>query len=454
MNSLPPEVLQNFAERLRPTDLRSLRLVDKTFAAVAARPLFEVIHFNGVPQQDRFPYFPEAITFDQKHIGPKRTVEYSQLHHAISEVLPLAPYVKTFIFSPFYYREGFWQDYGLYLASQAEEPVDPEDIPDAPEDYEDAVESVIQERLSRPEREAPLIEAGKRTWVENIAKQNANAQKVIDFLARFFEASKRLEKIEINPCEFEGYQGLHFYSFAVDSMRNDSSSTTVDFLDMLGTALQSVNRHIKSLCVTEPMPELINDTSANRHIFTGLTHLRLDTTHVEFMLKDAPISQNFVELFKCAQPTLRSLEIIGGGKWLQLPSTGEHSLLKMLCDGTPESPLVFPKLQRIYLCSLILSTPPLMKFITSQPNLTSIEVGFVFLSTPSFGWRYFAKSLPISVKSWKIRGRLGHEPIANRRPADPNWMREWIPSKDLLSDGAGWKITATRPFGVTAFRRV
>lgn len=129
MDSLPPEVQQTVAECLCPTDLKSLRLVNKRFSNVAARPLFEVLNFSGNEQSDHYGIVGLTGDFGNEtsyltHLGRKRTVKYAELPKAVEEVLPLAKFVKTFKFSPAYYRESTYKSvaYVFSLSSRINSP--------------------------------------------------------------------------------------------------------------------------------------------------------------------------------------------------------------------------------------------------------------------------------------------------------------------------------------------
>lgn len=119
MESLPPEVQQIIAGCLNSYDLKALRLVNKRFSNIAARPLFEILNFSGNEQADRYELIgivanptPEY----HKYPSRKRTVQYTELPEAVAEVLPLAKYVKTFKFSPAFYRESMYLSSGYYIS--------------------------------------------------------------------------------------------------------------------------------------------------------------------------------------------------------------------------------------------------------------------------------------------------------------------------------------------------
>lgn len=159
--------------------------------------------------------------------------------------------------------------------------------------------------------------------------------------------------------------------------------------------------------------------------------------HVECLLEGAGKSLAVVELFERAQPTLKKLTIIGGGRWPHIPARGAHSLLKMLSDGPDESPFIFPNLEYVYLEGLLLSTPPLLRFLRAQPSLKHLHFRFIYLSTNNAGWPVLIEGFPASVMSWQGDGQLAHEPLDMGQPTSHNWMTTWIPRKFPPS---GWKV--------------
>lgn len=115
MESLPPEVQQIIAGCLNSYDLKALRLVNKRFSNIAARPLFEILNFSGNEQADRYELIgivANSTPAYHKYPSRKRTVQYTELPKAVAEVPPLAKYVKTFKFSPAFYRESTYLSSG------------------------------------------------------------------------------------------------------------------------------------------------------------------------------------------------------------------------------------------------------------------------------------------------------------------------------------------------------
>jgi len=97
MNTLPQTLLTDIASYLLSDDLKSLRLVNKTFAVLAARYLFSILSVSGGEQVVRL-----------GEVGRERTVEYGSLQTAVLEVLPIAQYFKIFRFSPAFYHNGVY----------------------------------------------------------------------------------------------------------------------------------------------------------------------------------------------------------------------------------------------------------------------------------------------------------------------------------------------------------
>ncbi|TGJ84376.1 hypothetical protein E0Z10_g4386 [Xylaria hypoxylon] len=435
MDSLPPELLSRIASFLPSTaDLISMRLVNRQYAAIAFRPLFGLLRFSGRRQDEAPPWnfgpAPEAA-LPRGHVGRTRTVEFGKLPEVVDEILgsSLARYTKTFIFEPAYYRERFWQDYLIQLENEMHEPVDevefgPDDDSDG-DDWEAAIERVLEHRRTRPEREANIIDAAQTTWNEKIAEQKLNEEAVAVALTRLFQAMKFLKKIEIRPWEFDGrllFPGLEScVSYGIDVQRRGSFPST-RFLEIIAQALHAADRRIKHLNISEFFADHLHDSSATRHLFTGLQHIRMDVIHVEFLADEARKAQVLVDLFKCAQPTLQRLSIVAGGDG---------------ADEAGETPLVFPQLEFVRLGGLILSTPPLVRFLRAQPNLKRLEFSNIYLSTPDAGWPSLVEALPTSVESWKVSGPLGHEPVNADGPTAYNWMTTWIPQE--LPPTSGWK---------------
>ncbi|KAI0422741.1 hypothetical protein F5X98DRAFT_325068 [Xylaria grammica] len=441
MDSLPPELLAKIASFLPSSaDLISMRFVNKQYAAIASRPLFELLRFSGRRQDQTPPWNfgpTQEAALPEGHVGRSRTVEFGKLPEVVDEILAssLARYTKTFIFDPAYYRERFWQDYLMQLETEMHEPVDEVGLGPDGDDWEAAIERVLEHRRTRPEREAETINAAQTMWNERIAEQKQNEEAILVALARLFRAMAGLERIEVKPWVFDGrllFPGLEScISYGIDVQRRGSFPSTY-FLEILARALHAADRRIKHLHVSEFFAQQLHDTPATRHLFTGLQQIRIDLIHVQFLADEASKAQVLVELFKCAQPTLRRLSIVAGGKWPNLPARGGHSLLKMLGDGTDETgetPLVFPQLEFVQLGGLILSTPPLLQFLRAQPSLKRLEFSNIYLSTPDAGWPTLVEALPTSVEGWKVSGPLGHEPVNADGPTAYNWMTTWIPQE-------------------------
>ncbi|KAI0503026.1 hypothetical protein F5B22DRAFT_630845 [Xylaria bambusicola] len=456
MDSLPSELLSRIAYFLPCTpDLISLRLVNKRFAAIASRPLFEMLRFSGRRQDEPaiMNFGPNEPVLDPGRVGRTKTVDFSNLAEAVDEVIDgsLACHTKTFVFDPAYYRQKFWQDYLMQVENEEHEPVDEADFDlDGYEDEADmeaAIERALEWRRARPDREKDVLESAQAMWDKKIAEQEQNKEAVEAALARLFRVMTCLEKIVIKPWEFDGtfiFPDLESCnSYEIDVQRRDSFPCTF-FLEVLARALYAADRRIKHLHVQEFFVEHLHDSPAIRHVFTGLQHISLNITHVEFLYVGAQKSELLIELFKHAQPTLRRLSIMAGGKWPSLPARGTHSLLKMVGDGTDKNggmPLVFPQLEFFKLGGIILGTPPLVQFFNAQPNLKQLEFSHIYLSTNGFAWPNLIEALPAAVERWTVRGYLGHEPFRppfdDDAPAAYNWMKEWTLLEQLSLPG--WK---------------
>ncbi|KAI0857022.1 hypothetical protein F4860DRAFT_491160 [Xylaria cubensis] len=450
MDSLPPELLARIASFLCAADLISMRLVNKQYAAIAFRPLFEVLRFSGRRQDQTPPWnFGPSIEreLSEGRVGRTRTVEYAKLPEVVDEIVgnSLARYTKTFIFDPAYYRDLFWHDYHMQLQNEMYEPVEETELDeidgdDSEEHWDAAIERVLEYRRARPLREVDAFTAAQAFWQTRRMEQIESKQAVTVALIKLFQTMNALEEIVIKPWVFDGrllFPGLEScISYGIDVQRRGSFPTTAH-LETLAGALHAANQRIKRLHVSEFFAEELHDSLATRHIFTGLQEIRLDVLHIEYLLDESPRHQVLVELFKCVQPTLRKLWFVGGGKWPSLPARGGHSLLKIFSDQPDETPLVFPQIEFVQLSGLILSTPPLLRFLRAQPSLEHLEFGHIYLSTPNCGWPSLVEGLPASIKSWKVCGPLGHEPIEADGPAAYNWMRTWTPKE--LSPTSGWK---------------
>ncbi|KAI1362729.1 hypothetical protein F5Y08DRAFT_311280 [Xylaria arbuscula] len=459
MDSLPSELLARIAFFLPcTTDLRTLRLVNKRLAAETSRPLFELLRFSG-RRQDEPPVWNFGPTEERElptgHVGRIRTVEFSKIPKVVDEIIdsPVVCHTKTLVFDPAYYREKFWRDYLMQLENQMHEPVDEVEVEFDPgdetdgTDWEAAIERVLQRRRTRPARETKIINAAQVTWNSKIADQKQNEEAIAAALTRLFRVMEPLERIDIRAWEFNGtllFPGLETcISYEIDVPRRGSFPSTF-FLEVLARALHAANRRIRILRVNEFFVEHLHDSPAIRHMFTGLQHISLNIIHVEFLAEQSRNCDLLIELFKCAQPTLRHLSIMAGGKWPGLPARGAHSLLKMIGDGTDETggkPLIFPHLEFIRLGGIILSTPPLVQFFCAQPSLKRLEFSHLYLSTNGSGWPSVIETLPPTVESWKVRGPLGHEPqespFDEDAPTAYNWMETWTPREQ--SALPGWK---------------
>lgn len=228
-----------------------------------------------------------------------------------------------------------------------------------------------------------------------------------------------------------------------DIQRGDSYSIAV-VTKSLAESMQSVGQHVKSLHLIGVDPESLQVTSATRHLFAGLKHLKLDIWYIEFMLESALASSTFANLFECCQQTLQNLEIMGGGKWPKFPSRGEHYLMKIFSDKQDVKAPVFPELRFLGLGYLILNTPSLISFIAHQPQLQSLSFNHIYLATSNIGWPALVSSSPDSVQHWRACGRLGHEPFPGFvPPVAYNWIKDWNPLGEGLPKECGWKAHPT-----------
>jgi hypothetical protein len=325
---------------------------------------------------------------------------------------------------------------------------------DSDEDYYDALERVEEKRRTRRDREAEAVEATRLIWRQKAKEQRQKEEEVVAALTRLFQGMTALESIIVKPWEFSNMTGFgphkslgSFDSYDVDFQGRIPFPSSF-FFGVLASALHSASRSIKSLEVREFFAGHVQSNPSTRHVFTGLREITLGVYNVEFLAEEATVCQPLIELFKCAQPTLQRLSIIGGGKW-HYPARGGHSLLKILGDGPDESPLVFPELEFICLRTLILTAPPLITFLQAQPNLKNLEFGFIYLDTPGTGWPQLAEALPPSVESWRVFGCVGHEPVYGDGPIAYNWMTQWLPQ---LPPSSRWRMrkgTSTEFFNQT-----
>lgn len=108
----------------------------------------------------------------------------------------------------------------------------------------------------------------------------------------------------------------------------------MNFLNALAQTLSSAERGIEELHLPRLVFNDFRDTAALRHVFSGLRCLKMQLWNVGSLREYRPQSLAWVELFKCAQQTLQSLEI-AGGIFPYLPDEGSHTLINML--GTEDT---------------------------------------------------------------------------------------------------------------------
>lgn len=70
--------------------------------------------------------------------------------------------------------------------------------------------SILDQRRSRPEKEAPIIDALEILWEEKVAQQEENEGIIIDALAELFCDMNMLEELHVKPWEFTRFAGLRF----------------------------------------------------------------------------------------------------------------------------------------------------------------------------------------------------------------------------------------------------
>lgn len=241
MDSLPVELVAKITSVIPDIpDLISLRLVSKRYAAIASRPLFEMLRLSG-SRQDQPPIMaaPDPMveySLPSGRVGRTKTVEFSKLPEAVDELLAcqFMPYIKTLVFDPAYYRETFWQHYREYIEELMDEPVDEADIDWDEEDEIDAelydngeemtmncdaaMERAFERRQTRPQREAPIIDAAEAIWIKEFVTQKENEEAVIAALCKLFESMTSLNNIQIMPWLFDGsilFPGLQWFQYEV-----------------------------------------------------------------------------------------------------------------------------------------------------------------------------------------------------------------------------------------------
>ncbi|KAI0410016.1 hypothetical protein F4802DRAFT_592897 [Xylaria palmicola] len=392
MDTLPPELLARIVFFLPIPDLTSMRLVNRQFADIAIRPLFEVLRFSG-QKQEAGPSSPWAFKTTGRP-GRTRTVEFVTVPEVVDEILglSLARYAKTFIFDPAYCRERFWRDYLEHIENEMDEQLNEVNFEQnhyPNEDWDDFVGRTQALQWRRLQREAYLVEAAKTKWNETIAEQERKEEAVLAALARLFRAMPALDEIEVKPWVFDIRQRFPYLESRISDMvdgEKRGSFPTAFLVEMVARALHAADRSIKRLRVSAFFAGQFHDTPATQHLFTGLEHIRLERIPAELLADEAEGSQILVEMFKRAQPTLRQLSIASSRIWPQFRSRSAHSLLKMLSDGTDEAPLVYPRLESVELSNMDPSTLALMPFFHAQPALKRLEFKWLNPDTHDGSW--------------------------------------------------------------------
>lgn len=105
----------------------------------------------------------------------------------------------------------------MWLINETERPIsevdwDPDD---SDEEYEAAEQRLIEERISRPDREEPLILVAEQSWNEKIAEQNANATSIGNCLVTLFKNMHMLCSIEIGQWTFNSYDGIEVSRYSL-----------------------------------------------------------------------------------------------------------------------------------------------------------------------------------------------------------------------------------------------
>lgn len=213
----------------------------------------------------------------------------------------------------------------------------------------------------------------------------------------------------------------------------------MNFLNALAQALSSAERGIEELHLPRLVFNDFRDTAALRHVFSGLRCLKMQLWNVGSLREYRPQSLAWVELFKCAQQTLQSLEI-AGGIFPYLPDEGSHTLINMLGTEDTGEPRIFPELRTLRVQTLILNTPLLVRFLNCQPKITNLHFGHTYLATPGQGWPFLVKSSPQTVQTWTLSRTVGHEPVLGHDPVAYHWFTQWE-RESLRETPVGWKYT-------------
>jgi hypothetical protein len=223
-------------------------------------------------------------------------------------------------------------------------------------------------------------------------------------------------------------------------------NTTWKHLELLSSAVQASKSRIQSLTLPKIDPTSITISDALTHMFSSLTALSFNTENVEFLLESSSSEASpLASLVRRTSPTLQTLEFRNmSAPHPQLPSVGEHNIEQLfsesgVVDSTNSDPLVFPKLTTLKLRSLILDTPPLINWLSRQPQLQYAYFEYIYLATIGYKWGDLAERLPPSCNKLYI-GCCGHEKWGPNAPAAENHIKKFWPFKEGLPTTSGWQL--------------
>ncbi|KAK6539388.1 hypothetical protein TWF694_009613 [Orbilia ellipsospora] len=193
------------------------------------------------------------------------------------------------------------------------------------------------------------------------------------------------------------------------------------------------------------MPSNLLDSST--FVFRDLQRLHLSFPHgTKFLniLGTDLIPGSLYRIFDACKDTLKAirLEICAPGRGPGLGLTD----LKNIFGGGQVTPISFPKLEELYLCSFIAPAPDLERLITSSPQLHCLWFISVLLYGPSFHWRKFVNEIVNPSRIDRLRlARFGGGSLFEIVP-DPSQVR-W----NDIAGGSVFDFTEPDPDG---WRRV
>ncbi|KAF2876396.1 hypothetical protein BDV95DRAFT_224697 [Massariosphaeria phaeospora] len=273
----------------------------------------------------------------------------------------------------------------------------------------------------RLEPENPLIERAKRHWNRKVTEQIAHASVSAAALARLFEHTPGLRRIEIDSWSVN----LEEHGFRSDMSERASDQftrrqTAWENFEFLAVALQTSNRHIKELILSSVsgMPLERNglrhlrgftDTIASaaaHHIFSGLTTLDLDFAVDPFYLYQVPLRPAFSSVLKTPRSTIRTLKIRFNDDTSKVVCDEMENLLYEPATSPPTRliPLIYPNLKELELSSLAVDGPSLANFLSQQPVLETVSLNGIYIWTAGFQWSTIAAHLPSSCKTFHVKG--------------------------------------------------